>query len=620
MKKILLMGNPNVGKSIFFTELTGVHAVSSNFAGTTVDLMEGKLRLGKDEFALIDVPGTYSLDPSSEAEAVASHLMEEGAAAVICVIDASNLERNLNLVIEIKKYNIPVVCALNMSDVAERQGIFVNEKLLEQELGLPVVKTIAVKKVGFDDLVESLRGLLESDFACEKGCANCSGCKTISSTAKEINARVVQKNSSSLSFLDKLGIQMIKPFPGFLIAIFVLVALVGVVVFGGRMLRMPLIMLTDGVIVPLFRSLFEWIFAQFSGGTELAYRYLYYDGGFVTRYRVFICYSECGWFSAPYELYSTVSNSFSSVLLNVLIGEYGIFVISFQWIIALILPYVFSFYLAITFLEDSGYLPRVSILFDNIMRKLGIQGGSLIHVFLGLGCAIPAILGSRTATTIKEKKMIAVIICFAVPCISQIGALVALMGAFSWWMSVVMLLFALFLFVVTAFIAGKIIKGRVDPLIMEVPNLLLPSPKTYFRKLWIRMKHFLKDAEVPMLLAVFIAAVLAGTGVLAAIARQPQVQGVVSGWLGMPEEAVVSLILGVVRREMSVAPLLILNLTYLQVFVAGVVSLLYLPCLSVFGVLAKEFKLKFALAIFAGTIFTAIFVGGLINQIGGLFL
>jgi ferrous iron transport protein B len=173
---------------------------------------------------------------------------------------------------------------------------------------------------------------------------------------------------------------------------------------------------------------------------------------------------------------------------------------------------------------------------------------------------------------------------------------------------------------VTAFIAGKIIKGRVDPLIMEVPNLLLPSPKTYFRKLWIRMKHFLKDAEVPMLLAVFIAAVLAGTGVLAAIARQPQVQGVVSGWLGMPEEAVVSLILGVVRREMSVAPLLILNLTYLQVFVAGVVSLLYLPCLSVFGVLAKEFKLKFALAIFAGTIFTAIFVGGLINQIGGLFL
>jgi ferrous iron transport protein B len=254
------------------------------------------------------------------------------------------------------------------------------------------------------------------------------------------------------------------------------------------------------------------------------------------------------------------------------------------------------------------------------MRKLGVQGGSLIHVFLALGCAVPAILGSRTATTKKEKMMIATVICFAVPCISQIGALVALMGAFSWWMSPLMLLFAMFLFVVVALIAGRIIKGKVDPLIIEVPNLLMPTPKTYFRKLWIRMRHFLKDAELPMLAAVFLAAILAGTGVLSIVANQAQVQMIVSGWLGMPEEAVVSLVLGIVRREMSVAPLLILNLTYLQVFVAGVVSLLYLPCLSVFGILAKEFKLRFAVVIFVGTVVSAIFVGGVINQIGQLFI
>jgi ferrous iron transport protein B len=214
--------------------------------------------------------------------------------------------------------------------------------------------------------------------------------------------------------------------------------------------------------------------------------------------------------------------------------------------------------------------------------------------------------------------MIATIICFAVPCISQIGALIALMSAFSWWMSPLILLFAILLFVATALIAGKVIKGKVEPLIIEVPNLLMPNPKAYFRKLMIRMKHFMVEAEIPMLAAVVIAALLAGTGVLNVIAVYAQ--PVVSDWLGMPREAVVSLILGIVRREMSVAPLLALNLTYLQAFIAGVVSLMYLPCISVFGVVAKEFKIGVAVVIFAGTVVSAIFVGGLINQIARLFV
>jgi len=387
-----------------------------------------------------------------------------------------------------------------------------------------------------------------------------------------------------------------------------LVLLVGVVVFGGRGLRAPLIMLTDGLIIPFFRNLFETIFAFFiPEGGHLCYRYLYWGAeGFATAVRTVV--------GNGYD----VSCGAACIFLNILIGEYGIFVISFQWIIALILPYVFSFYLGVSFLEDSGYLPRVSVLFDNVMRKLGVQGGSLIHVFLALGCAVPAIIGSRTATTRKERLVIATVICFAIPCISQIGALIALMSVFSWWMAPLMLLFALSLFVVTALVAGKIIKGRVDPLIIEVPNLLMPNPKAYFRKLMIRMKHFMVEAEIPMLAAVFFAAVLAGTGLLnhVAVYAQP----VVSGWLGMPEEAVVALILGIVRREMSVAPLLALNLTYLQAFIAGVVSLMYLPCISVFGVLSKEFKIRVAVVIFVGTVISALFVGGLINQIARLFM
>lgn len=621
--KILLMGNPNVGKSVFFTELTGIHAVSSNFAGTTVDYLEGRLQVGGETYTLIDVPGTYSLSTTSEAEAIAAGFMESGAAAVICVLDASNLERNLRLALEIQQYKIPTIYALNLVDVANRHGVEVSENLLAGELDAPVIRTVAVKKQGLDELSKQLETILQPQdiHACNR-CSSCSDCAedqgNVWDRAKEINRRVSKKHSPNFARIDRLGEAMMKPWPGLPIAILVLALLVAVVAFGGRGLRIPLIMLTDGAIVPFFRMLFENLFAFFaSDGAGIGYRYLFYDDGFQTGFRMLV---DGSFRQVSYYVYNTYVSGAASVFLNVLIGEYGIFVISFQWIIALILPYVFTFYLGITFLEDSGYLPRVSVLFDNIMRKLGVQGGSLIHVFLALGCAIPAILGSRTATTKKERLMIATVICFAVPCISQIGALIALMSAFSWWMSVVMVLFAIFLFVVVALIAGKVIKGKVDPLILEVPNLLMPDPRAYLRKLTIRMKHFLKDAELPMLAAVFLAALLAGTGVIGIIAGNSVVQSIVSGWLGMPEEAVISLILGIVRREMSVAPLLLLNLTYLQVFVAGVVSLLYLPCLSVFGIVAKEFKIRVAVIIFLGTVVSAIFVGGVINQIAQLFI
>ena len=271
------------------------------------------------------------------------------------------------------------------------------------------------------------------------------------------------------------------------------------------------------------------------------------------------------------------------------------------------------FYVAFSFLEDSGCLPRLSVLFDNIMRRLGAQGGSLIHVIMGFGCAVPAIIGSRAATSRKERVIVSAAICFAVPCISQTGALLALTAGYSWWMMPAVLAFAILWSAAAALAAGKIVRGKTDPLLIEVPNLLMPEPRAYAKKLAARMKHFLKDAEVPMLAAIIIAAVLSESGLLNIIARHAE--PLVSQWLGLPPEAVTALILGVVRREMSVAPLLALDLNHLQAFVGGVVSLMYLPCLSVFAVLAKEFKAKTALVISGATIVSALLVGGLINQI-----
>lgn len=150
-------------------------------------------------------------------------------------------------------------------------------------------------------------------------------------------------------------------------------------------------------------------------------------------------------------------------------------------------------------------------------------------------------------------------------------------------------------------------------MVIEIPNLLIPERRAYFKKFFIRAKHFLVDAEGPMLMAVMIAAILAETGLLTGISTV--LKPLVSGWLGLPPEASMSLILGIIRREMSVAPLLALDLTSLQVFVGAVVSLIYLPCMSVFAIVAKEFGAKVAVAITAGTTFTALFLGGLLNHL-----
>jgi len=577
--KILLMGNPNVGKSIFFTELTGIHAISSNYAGTTVNFMEGRFVVGGKDYTLIDVPGTYSIIPTSEAEAVATRFIESDAKAVICVLDASNLERNLRLALEIREYNIPIVYVLNLMDVAKRHGVTINAKLLEQELGAPVATTVAVKRQGLDELTKQLNEVLALPSDCAGlSCGNCSACpfsrkienSDIWETAKEITRRVSSRNTSNPSFLDRLGDNMMKPMPGIPLSLLVIVMAIGVVVFGGRGLRAgALLPLVNNIIVPFFRNIFSAIIP---------------DG----------------------------------IFQNILIGEFGIFVISFEWILALVFPYVLLFYVVFTFLEDTGFLPRVSVLFDNIMRKLGVQGGSLIHMMMGYGCAVPAIIGTRAATSRKERIIISAAICFAIPCISQTGALISLFAGFAWWMLPAMMLFSLLLFVVVTAIVGKMVRGDVDPLLIEIPNLLIPNPKAYGRKLLTRMKHFLKDAEVPMMIAIVFAAVLAESGLLGIIAEAAR--PLVSGWLGLPYEAVTALILGIVRREMSVAPLVALELTPLQVFVGGVVSLMYLPCISVFAILAKEFKAKVAIFISLSTILLALFVGGLINQMGQVFI
>ncbi|OOB79458.1 MAG: ferrous iron transporter B [Epulopiscium sp. Nuni2H_MBin001] len=575
--KILLMGNPNVGKSVIFSALTGVHVMSSNYAGTTVSYTKAKIKLGVQEYQLIDVPGTYSLTPTSEAEIVASSFMNSGAKAVICVLDATNLTRNLNLAFEIMAYNIPVVFALNLIDIAKRKGMIINQKVLEKELGAPVINTVAVKGEGLEELKDKLTGIIESKANPESCARKCADCKTqhvelqksqkeIWQKSEQITKKCVTSSDENLKFIDKLGQKMVNPMPGIPIALLIIIVSLGLIVGGGKALRTVFFLpLVNGLIVPFFVNII-------SG------------------------------FGLP------------ELINNILIGEYGIFVIGFEWPFALLLPYVMLFYIVFTFLEDCGVMPRMAILFDGIMSKMGVQGGSLISLMMGYGCAVPAIIGTRNATTRKERIIITAMVCFAVPCISQSAALISLLASQSIILLIAMFLLSFLVIYIVGLVTGRLIEGKVEPIIIEVPNLLIPEKKAYFKKLLIRLKEFLVEAEGPMIIAIVIAAIFKETGLLDIMANA--LEPLLSGLLGLPKEAVIFLLLGIIRREMAVIPLLSMELTMLQIFVGGVVSLLYLPCVSVFGVISKELGTKIAVMIGVGTFTTAMLIGTIINFIG----
>ncbi len=576
-KKILLMGNPNVGKSVIFSGLCKKQAESANYAGTTVSVTQGILILEPFSCQVIDVPGAYSFDPSCEAEQIAVDYLKQGADLILCVLDATNLEQSIRFALKLMTYQIPLIYCLNLSDVARKQGISIDRKELSKTLGGKIIETVAVKGYGFTEIKKEIYRILCNNMSNVEHKANAStgtvSEERIHETITNLKRRRVLASdfdpASPKTTQRRLSDLVIHPFWGSLIAIAVLFAAIFIMIRGGEFL-------------------IRYLFAPLS--------------------EIFITFFQ----NAVLHL------GLSPFWNELLIGEYGIFVTPFEWILASILPYVILFYAVFSLLEDSGYLPRISVLFDNIMRKLGLQGSSLIPLLLGYGCAVPAILATRSAQQKKERVMIAAIICFCIPCTSQTGALLKLFAGQPVWFLPLLFLLSFLLMIPLSAVLRKIWKGAPAPMVIELPNLLLPSPKTYLRKLLFRFKHFLFDAEGPMLLAVFLIAFLSSSGLLEQITSF--LSPVMEVWLGLPKEAAVALIAGVIRREMSVAPLLSLSLTPLQIFTGAVVSLFYLPCLSVFAVLVKEFGIKTAVLIALSTILTALLLGGVVHFLGALLL
>lgn len=559
---VLLAGPPNVGKSVIFGHLTGVHTGVANYPGTTVELSRGTGTFSSITAVVVDIPGTYTLTASNQAEEVATRILSEPAAVVVVVLDAVFLESSLYLLHQVINLSQPVIAVLNRVDVARERGVTIDHQRLSRELEIPVIPTVAVRKEGVAEVIEAIESQLYEPrhFPLSREIAP----DKLWEHAEAMAHRVTQTVAPSNSGWSRVADALIQPWPGLPIAMVVLSSALAVIIGLGMGARqLVLLPLTRGYLFPHLRDVVTALIPE----------------GF---------------------------------LYNVLIGEYGFLIKGIEWPFTLVLPYVVSFYLVVSLLEDSGYLPRLAMLLDGLIAPLGLRGGHTISLLLGYGCAIPGILSARAMGSHKERIILATLISLAVPCISQTGAIFALLAEASILLVPALFLLSWAVMIVTGLILDRLLPGERSHVIFEMPVLLRPQVSVLARKLRGQVVHYLYDGALPMVVAVAVAAVLYESGALVVLGRA--LAPVVTTWLRLPEGAAVPLLLGVVRRELTVLPLLDMGLTGVQLFTGATVGLFYLPCIAVMATLHREFGAVIAGGMLLLTTGIAFLLGGTIAQ------
>lgn len=568
VKNVLLMGNPNVGKSVVFSRLTGTRVITSNYPGTTVGYSRGFMNLGEDRVEVIDVPGTYTLEPTSEAEEIASEMLNVGD-LVINVVDATNLERNLYLTQQLLERDIPLIVALNIWDETEHRGIHIDLDKLRERLGVPVIPTVAVSGQGIKELVTSIAGATSPDTPARSDDERWAAVGGIISQVQHITHR-------HHTWRERLGEASVQPLTGGLIALVVLaVAFLAVRFIGESLISYILEPLFDIVWAPVILRLNDLL------------------GG---------------------------SGFFHDILIGEIVGGEINFVESFGLLttglfvpFGMVLPYILSFYLVLGLFEDTGYLPRLAVLMDTLMHRLGLHGYAIIPSMLGLGCNVPAVLATRILESKRERFIAATLISIAIPCAALQAMIFGLVGEQGVQYVAIVFGTLFVVWIILGIIINRFASGFSPELLIEIPPYRLPPWRTVLQKLWMRVNGFLREAIPIILGAVLVINILYTLGVFDAIANFAS--PVVTGFLGLPKEAVTALVIGFLRKDVALGMLAPLGLSANQLVVGSVVLAMFFPCVATFVVMLRELGIVNMLKSVAIMIATALLVGGALNLI-----
>lgn len=557
MINVALFGNPNVGKTTVFNLLTGSKQYVGNWPGVTIEKKEGFI---SEDIKIVDLPGIYAMDTFSNEEKVSKQFLEnENVDLILNIVDASSLDRNLYLTTQLMQYNKPIILLLNMIDVAEAKGIHIDAKKLEKELGVKVIPIIAKKKEGLENIENDIKSTLSSKFSYKKDFGN------EINTYREIE-KILSKSMKSgfenkerlSSKIDNIILHPILAYPVFVAALLI-----------------------------LFKFTFDWVGGPLQELTE-------------TLIDTYI--------ATPADaLFANSSPWFHSLIVDGLIGGLGGALPFF--------PLIFVLFLGMSFFEDSGYMARTAFLMDNVMKKVGLSGKAFIPMIMGLGCASPAIMATRTLESEKDRKITA-LIAPLMTCGAKLPVYALFVSIFfrknAAIVTTSLYLLGIVVAIIIALVLNKTVyKTEIEPFVLELPEYKMPTLNALLKNTWNKAKGFLiKVCTIMFAMSVVIWALssfnfsgfteninesfLASLGHLIAPIFAP---------LGFGDwRAGVSILTGISAKEVVISTMEIvygnLNTTLPQSFTSVtaygflVFSALYTPCIAALSTMRKEYGSK----------------------------
>jgi ferrous iron transport protein B len=607
---IVFIGQPNCGKSTLFNAIAGYKSETSNFPGTTVKHTHSKVNAEGQILNIIDLPGTYSLNPADPAEKVVlSHIFLEKPDLIVNVVDASILGRNLELTVELLELKYPMIVALNMIDLAEKKGIEIYPEKLEKSLGVPVIPTVATHGRGVKELLD--KALL----ALDKGLP-------VSSPAwsRDVEERI-----------EKLEEQLPEDFPVVANKRFTAIKMVETrkLLFNEvlKEISPPLKKALDEIRKELEKThnapeyeviaaerhhlamkIFEESSRVYRGkrmrleerlDDALMHPFL----GYLILLMVFL-----GFFFVIFKIGNPLEEFLLAPLESLrhwLRAEMGSGLFSYlsdglvQGIgggVAIVLPFFVPLLFLMSFLDDVGYLARAGYLMDTFMHRLGLHGKSVAPFILGFGCNVPAVVATRILESRRDRIITSLLIPF-IPCAARTTIILALVAFYlgPFW-ALGFYVFNIFLVAVLGRIISLFFRTPSPGLILEIPSLKFPSLKGVLRKTYLQLKSFLKFAW-PILIAGSLVLGLfqfIGFDKIVNLILSPLVEK----GLGLPRELGVTLIFGFLRKELSLIMMLqALGTSYNellsvvskdQIIVFTVFVSFFIPCISTFAILWKE--------------------------------
>ena len=627
--EIALAGNPNVGKSVIFSKLTGVGVISANYPGTTVEFYEGEAQFEEIVIDVVDLPGTYSLSGNTDEERVATDLLySRRPDTVVLVADATRLERSLVLLFELIESGYNVVVALNMSDLATKDGLSIDVAALEKRLMTAVVPTVATRGDGVDSLLQDAVRLrpksgfqVRYDSHTEEIISRLIGMMDATEWAFPLRAVAIRMLMGDRAIRGKASPEVVKAADG-LAEEFEnqhgenIEAHIQRDRFGeaGRVADEAISQVSPA---ERRRSTISDITVRPATGIPIliavlaaVFLVLVFGGGLIER--VLIDSYE----GVARGFFDDMKDGASPVAQSALEGIY----ISIEAMLAIVIPYILVFYLMLSVLEDTGYLVRVVSLLDSVMHKMGLHGRAVIPMIVAYGCNIPAILATRTMGSKRERVILAVLITIAIPCSAQTAIIIGTVGNYAgaeWALLIFVIL--MMLLVVLGFALHRTMRFEPSHLMLEIPPLRMPTLGQTLKKTNLRIGEFITIAFPLLLVGSVVLEVLMSEGILQKLVdpAEPFMTGV----LGLPAITVVALVFGILRKEMALQMLMVLfgtsNLALAlsdhQMFVFALVMAIFMPCIAAVAVLLKEFGVKSTMGIMLASITIALAFGAAAN-------